>query len=91
MSKACLDHAKGMHFDTVSSIEFELDGDYYRVECYKPDRTNHFSYAGYQRIGAYWRPITSFEQPTRSPEVLDRYGEHLMREARVNSGGELSL
>lgn len=91
MSKACLTYNKGMHFDCVSSAEFSMDKEWYRVECYLPERSTKFTYAGYKRVGAYWRPITSMEQPTNSPIVIDRVGNRLVREARAEKGGELSL
>lgn len=89
-SKACLEFKNGMHLQTVSSIEFQYHNDWYRAEVY---RTNDGSlaYAGYQRIGAYWRPITSSEEPTCCPEVLDSYGAYLLRQARSNIEKELAL
>lgn len=89
MSKACLDFAKGMHLKTVASAEFQLGKDWHRAEVYRND-AGKLTYAGYIRMGAYWRPVTSEREPTNSPEVLDQTGRHLLHQARKDEG-ELPL
>lgn len=88
-SHAKLTYAKGMHLGCVDSAEFEIGRECYRAEAYK-DIHGNLSYAGYVRIGAYWRPCTCYEQPTFSPRIVDTYGLRLLARARLSSG-ELQL
>jgi hypothetical protein len=91
VSKGKLLYAQGMHLCVISSEEFQLGDDWFRAEVFvSTDPIGKLTYAGYVRVGAYWKECTSSEHETKCPKVLDSIGNRLLQRARI-AAGELQL
>lgn len=94
MSKAKLEYTSGMNLGCVSSEEFEIDGDWFRAECFR-DEVGLLHYECFTRIGVYWKKITSDREANCGTRVsllrmLETMGNRLLQRARI-SAGELQL